>query len=93
MLEAIGELFGILIGVAAICFVVYFAMFVVIKTFSSIFYLFKWRKLTPAERAYEKRIKQRYSNTKSSNGWWTFDSSGSSDNTDCGGGDGGGGGD
>ena len=95
MLDAIGELLGILIGIAVICFIIYFAMFVVIKTFSSILYFFKWRKLTPAERAYEKRIRNRYPSSKSSNGWWSFDSGGSSGGSDCGdsGGDGGGGGD
>lgn len=49
----LGDIFGILVLIAVMCFAVYFVLFVIYKIISSINYFFKWRKWTPAERAYE----------------------------------------
>ncbi|MFC7684489.1 hypothetical protein [Ureibacillus sp. GCM10028918] len=90
MLDTLGDIFGIVVAVAVFCFLIYFVIFVIVRTISSILYFFKWRKMTPAERAYEKRIRNRYSSSGNSFDWWNFgsDSGGSADG---GGGDGGGG--
>lgn len=93
-MDALGELFSILVATAIFCLVFFLIMFVIARIISNINYFFKWRKLSPAARAYEKRIRNRYgTRSNGANGWWTSDS-GSSGSTDCGdsGGDGGGGG-
>lgn len=92
MLDTLGEILGIVIAIAAICFVIYFAIFVVVQIISGILYFFKWRKMTPAERAYEKRIRRNRSSSGNAFDWWDFGSDGGG-SADGGGGDGGGGGD
>ncbi|HWL11411.1 MAG TPA: hypothetical protein VNQ57_00365 [Ureibacillus sp.] len=94
MPDLLENIFVAIITLAVIGFIFYLARFLFFQIPMKILYYFKTLKMTPVERAYEKRIRKRKSQ-QSSNGWWTFDSgSGSADCGDSGGGDcGGGGGD
>ncbi|WP_147370422.1 hypothetical protein [Lysinibacillus yapensis] len=91
MWDTIVDILGIIIGTAAFITVIYFAIFMIVQIVSGIRYFFKWRKMSPAERAYEKRNRKRKYSSSSGDGWWSFDSGGSADGGggDCGGGSGG----
>lgn len=93
MLDTVGNIFGIVIAIAVFLFLIYFAIFVVVRIIASILYFFKWRKMSPAERAYEKRTRGKKSSSGNSFEWWNFDfGSDGGGSSDGGGGDGGGGG-